>query len=102
MNAEIEMPLYKPHDQVRAIEIGRIELDAEKEWTEKWHNGGATLHPIDPESAPVYVESDFMAEHQPAIGGYYTVSEDGYESYLFAKTFRERYNGRGNERHGTD
>ena len=70
-----ELPLYTCHKKVRAAKIGGI-------GTENIMTEGAKV---------LWVGEDWIKKHQPEIGGYLVVYEDGYTSYSPAKAFEEGY-----------
>lgn len=40
---------------------------------------------------PFALKSEYVEKHEPRVGGYYVVYENGYESYSPAKEFEEGY-----------
>lgn len=81
--AQAEMPKYLCHKQVWALKIAAISYDAV--------HGVTRLTPEESPYAPVVVTQEWMAKHQPEVGGYYVVYGDGYKSYSPAKAFDEGY-----------
>lgn len=80
MNApQTELPRYRCHKIVRAAKITAIERDA------------VTILTFGDISACKQVSYDFDQKHQPEVGGYYVVYDDGYTSYSPAKAFEEGY-----------
>jgi hypothetical protein len=78
-----EMPLYRCHKEVRALEIDRIEE----------HKGKRIVHFHDDSFEPVTVgvASDLFARYQPAQGDFYMVYADGYESFSPRAAFLDGY-----------
>ena len=77
-----EMPKYRCHKQVWALKIGGILTKVD---------GGAVLAPREDGYAPLEVDAAYMAKHQPKVGGYYVVYEDGYKSFSPADAFESGY-----------
>lgn len=84
MDPQAEMPRYKSHKQVRALKINWMMLDPP-------NLGGGVIVPEEPGYAPFRVEAAYMDKHQPEVGGYYVVYDDGYKSFSPAKAFEEGY-----------
>ena len=83
-----EPPLYQCHKQVRAFKIEQM----------NWH------YPTTEEEAPVpaYMliqgegfavreSGDWCYKHEPSIGGYLVIYDDGYHSYSPAAAFGKGY-----------
>ena|ERR1700677_3491349 len=84
--ASVEMPRYKCHKQVWALKIKHIKLNVpEKPST------GATITPMEHGYAPFQVDAVYIDKHNPQVGGYYVVYDDGYKSFSPAKAFEEGY-----------
>jgi hypothetical protein len=66
---------YKCHKEVEAAEILRISLGGELGFKD-----GFKL-----------MSREWLDKHNPAVGGYYVVYTDGYESYSPKKVFEEGY-----------
>jgi hypothetical protein len=77
----MEMPRYKCHKKVWALEIKSIEP----------LEGFARIYFVDTRYAPMQVTNGYVAKHNPQPGGYYVVYKDGYKSYSPAKAFEEGY-----------
>jgi hypothetical protein len=77
-----ELPQYQCHKVVRAIKIGKIEINFDKT---------ATLFPEEKGWEPFIVSADYVARARPESGGYFVVYEDGYESYSPCKAFEDGY-----------
>lgn len=76
-NRHSRLPLYQSHKQVRGGKIVDIK-----------HFGPSsssilTLH----NGAQRRVSSEYVEKHDPQIGGYYVLYEDGYESWSPAEAF---------------
>jgi hypothetical protein len=87
MNTSIEMPKYKSHKEVWALKIKSIVRDGEGENRES--DGSAIITPEEDGYAPFRVESDYLHKHNPQVGGYYVVYQDGYKSFSPAQPFEE-------------
>lgn len=72
-----EMPRYKCHKEVHALQIERIE--------------GQVLHFVDTHFAAIDVGNDYFNRHNPGSGGHYVVYEDGYTSYSPMAAFENGY-----------
>lgn len=83
VQAQAEMPKYLCHKQVWALKISAIEFDAVHRCTR--------LIPVESGYAPVVVDQQWMAKHQPVAGGYYVVYGDGYKSFSPASQFEDGY-----------
>ena len=77
---------YQCHKQVWALKIAKIEPVNPPFW-----NDGATITPTEPGHAPFHVDGGYCARHDPQVGGYYVVYDDGYESWSPGKTFESGY-----------
>ncbi|MEE9471214.1 MAG: hypothetical protein V3W32_05790 [Gemmatimonadota bacterium] len=76
--ATSEMPRYKCHKEVHALKIIGISEDR-----------STLYHGRD--FAPIDVEPAWVAKHDPQVGGYLVVYEDGYTSYSPAEAFEAGY-----------
>ena len=111
MPTQIEMPRYVCHKEVHAFKIAEIRpnviprptiaelekaLDME-EPVEICPNGdvigsaGALLIPVETRYGPAHVDVAYMRKHQPQVGGYYVIYQDGYRSFSPAKPFEDGY-----------
>lgn len=79
------MPRYQSHKKVWALKIVEIMTGRSDE------KPGGTLHFEDPHYAPLAVDEDYLQRHQPKVGGYYIVYDDGYKSFSPAKAFEDGY-----------
>lgn len=81
--ASVQMPKYRCHKEVWALKIKQINE----------MNGGGAIHmlitPEDSAYAPFYVDASYVKKHQPKVGGYYVVYQDGYKSFSPADAFEE-------------
>jgi hypothetical protein len=87
--ASIQMPQYVCHKTVGALKIAGIERDHGNEHHD--NEGSAIITPENPLYAPFRVDEKYMLKHQPEVGGYYVVYEDGYKSFSPAKAFEDGY-----------
>lgn len=81
--AQMEMPKYKCHKEVHALEIAYVE---------PLIGGVAMIHPVDSRYAPFKVDADYIKKHNPQDGGYYVVYEGGYASWSPKEAFENGYN----------
>lgn len=81
MGVERQLPQYRSHKLVWALKIHSIERDGWK--------GGAKIVPEDTLYEPFEVDAAYMEKHQPKVGGYYVVYEDGYKSWSPAEAFEQ-------------
>lgn len=82
--ASAEMPRYRSHKEVWALQIGDAGLTINED-------GSVTLPISDPGFAPVTVSKDVVQRYMPVAGDFYVVYADGYKSISPAKAFREGY-----------
>lgn len=76
------LPAYRCHKVVRAMQVADIEPLA---------NGSFVVHGHGPGIGPVIADPEFMRRHNPQIGGYIVLYDDGYQSYSPAKAFEVGY-----------
>lgn len=89
---QCEMPKYKCHKEVHALEIAKITFDedeARKEGRET--TGEAIIVPADEGYAPFKVSAEYVVKHRPLAGGYYVVYEGGYKSWSPKEAFEKGY-----------
>jgi hypothetical protein len=79
--ASAEMPRYKCHKEVHALKIAEM----------SHHGDTCTITPADTGYTPFDVGYDFIAKHNPQVGGYYVVYKDGYKSFSPADAFEDGY-----------
>ena len=90
MADEREMPRYKCHKEVWAINIESIKYDrGENDDAET--DGSMIITPDDKGYAPFKVDPEYVRKHKPQAGGYYVVYKDGYKSFSPADAFEEGY-----------
>lgn len=87
MSNEKEMPRYRCHKEVHALQI--LEIMSEDDHLNMKKR--CFLVPVEEGYAPVVVTEEWMAKHQPQAGGYYVVYSDGYTSYSPKQAFEEGY-----------
>ena len=96
MTAYREMPKYQRHKQVRALKIKAIARKPNPDPTGRSaaSSYGATITPSEDGYGAFDVPPEYMNKHQPEVGGYYVVYEDGYKSYSPAAAFESGYSPR--------
>lgn len=77
-----EMPRYKCHKEVHALQIAMVDIDEAP---------GATITPTEQGYAPFRVDQEYVDKHKPEAGGYYIVYSDGYKSFSPTGAFEEGY-----------
>jgi hypothetical protein len=85
MTDQTEMPKYKCHKEVRALQIQKITLGYDAE------QNRYTLYFSEPGFAPIDIGEDWWEHHKPVAGGYYVVYNDGYKSFSPKEAFEEGY-----------
>jgi hypothetical protein len=83
--AQAEMPRYKCHKEVHALKIARVRPIGEGD-DRQWE-----ITPSEKSYAPFIVDFAYVRKHDPQIGGYYVVYDDGYKSFSPGKAFEEGY-----------
>lgn len=78
-----ELPKYKSHKVVWALKIKNIDVQSDM--------GGALIHPEDMTYQPFGVSQAYLDKHEPKVGGYYVVYEDGYQSWSPGDAFENGY-----------
>ena len=73
--------MYKCHKIVWALKIKEIERIAK----------GAKITPAEKGFDIFYVDVNYVNRHQPRVGGYYVVYEDGYKSFSPGDVFDDGY-----------
>ena len=88
--ADMEMPKYRSHKEVWALKIKGILFDSDlaKE-TNRETDNSAIITPEEEGYAPFRVDSNYVRKHNPRVGGYYVVYEDGYKSWSPAGAFEK-------------
>jgi hypothetical protein len=77
-------PTYQCHKRVKAIKISAM-TPREKPLL------GAHILPEDKGCGAFFITEEFNSKHNPQVGGYIVVYDDGYMSYSPAKAFEEGY-----------
>ena len=87
------MPKYQCHKQVWALKIKAIARKPNPDPTGRSaaSSYGATITPSEDGYGAFDVSPEYMDKHQPEVGGYYVVYEDGYKSYSPAAAFESGY-----------
>ena len=93
MTASREMPKYQCHKQVWALKIKAIARKPNPDTTgvSAASSYGATLTPCEDGYGAFDVSPEYVNKHDPQVGGYYVVYEDGYKSYSPAGAFDSGY-----------
>ena len=81
---QAEMPRYRCNKDIWALKIAGISLL-------KHVPGDAELVFEDAGYAPLIMPRAWLVKHNPKVGGYYVVYEDGYQSFRPAQAFEEGY-----------
>lgn len=76
-SASMEMPRYRSHKQVWALEIATVDLHK--------------LTFRDAGYAPIVCDATMFSRYTPVPGDFYVVYDDGYKSFSPAKAFKEGY-----------
>lgn len=79
------LPQWKCHKVVGASRIIRIEPEDSRPGDDALLRLNMLAH------APVHVKWDWLAKHEPKVGGYYVEYEDGYTSFSPAEAFEKGY-----------
>jgi hypothetical protein len=79
-----QMPRYQCHKKVWALKIVGISLPQNE-------TGDAELAFSDRGYASKLMPRVWLDKHNPEVGGYYVVYDDGYQSFSPAKAFEEGY-----------
>lgn len=75
--ASMEMPRYRSHKQVWALEIATV--------------NGHKLTFANAAYAPIMCDAGMFSRYTPVPGDYYVVYDDGYKSFSPAKAFKAGY-----------
>ncbi len=87
-----QLPQYKSHKQVGAVKIKEIVKDVDLANQENREtDGSATITPEEEGYAPFKVDHEYCLKHNPQVGGYYVVYEDGYQSWSPSEAFEGGY-----------
>jgi len=83
------LPRYQCHKIVRAAKITRI---AEEQVMPSWLLFFDDLPPLSPGAIlQANVSLAWFQKHEPKVGGYYVLYDDGYESFSPAEAFEAGY-----------
>lgn len=89
MSDSREMPKYQSHKQVWALKIKEIVFDHDLAKADnRATDGSATITPEEDGYAPFKVDHVYCRKHEPKVGDYYVVYEDGYKSFSPAEALR--------------
>ena len=82
--ATMEMPRYKSHKTVWALEISSVthRTDGSGDWR---------LEFVEKGYAPITAPAEMFSRYQPKAGDFYVVYADGYKSFSPRKAFLEGY-----------
>lgn len=87
-----EMPKYQSHKKVWALKIKGIVFDKDlADETGRETDGSATITPEENGYGPFKVDQAYVSKHNPKVGGYYVVYDDGYKSWSPAEAFEAGY-----------
>jgi len=87
-NTMTPMPRYQCHKKVWALKIAEIH-DPTVPGNES--DGTRIIVPADAGYAPFQVDREYVHKHNPQVGGYYVVYDDGYKSWSPSQAFEEGY-----------
>jgi len=86
------MPKYECHKIVHALKIKAIEFDIDRANRENSEtDGSAYITPEESGFGKFKVDRNYVIKHNPQVGGYYVVYEDGYSSWSPAEAFESGY-----------
>ena len=88
-SVEVEMPRYRCHKEVYALKIRDIVQPYLPEGCES--DGSAIIIPEESGYAGIPVSHEYIRKHQPQVGGYFVIYEDGYRSFSPAAAFESGY-----------
>lgn len=80
------LPAYKCHKTVRAARIIAVDF-----MTPDHLGADLTVETPDKQRHKISVSPEYVAKHQPFVGGYYAVYDDGYTSFSPAMAFEAGY-----------
>jgi hypothetical protein len=84
----MEYPRYRCHKEVHALKIVKIEPVRDQDDIVV----GYEITPEEGEQYPSFrVALGYVNKHNPQVGGYYVLYEDGYQSWSPAKAFEDGY-----------
>jgi hypothetical protein len=90
--ASMEMPRYKSHKQVWALEIKDVlplSYEAQLETQHTPQPRSVTF--VDKGYAPIWCPPDMFSRYMPVSGDFFVQYEDGYKSFSSRKAFFEGY-----------
>ena len=91
-SVDMEMPKYRCHKEVHALKIAKIlKYPNQSRGGNRPAYISATITPEESGYADFSVDSEYIRKHDPQVGGYYMVYEDGYKSFSPAKAFEDGY-----------
>lgn len=79
---EVEMPVYQSFKKVHALKMARLYRGL---------GGFLFFTPAEPGYADIKLDPQYVTKHDPQVGGYYVVYEDGYKSWSPAEAFENGY-----------
>jgi len=82
MSISVRLPQYQCHKKVWAFKISDIEYQT--------NQPGAKLRSADLRCY-ASVDTEYLQKHNPQLGGYYVLYDDGYESFSPADAFESGY-----------
>jgi hypothetical protein len=82
MKIERELPRYKSHKTVYALQIDSVSTR---------ESGEGVLSFVDRNYGNITVSAAYMEKHSPVAGGFYVVYQDGYQSFSPAHAFENGY-----------
>jgi hypothetical protein len=82
--AQVEIPLYKCHKEVRAAKITEIQ-------SHESNGVGSHTMVFGDISGSKFLTDEWKARHNPEVGGYFVLYADGYTSYSPEAAFEEGY-----------
>ena len=86
---QMEMPRYKCHKEVHAVQIGNV-YPTPKNSDGVWDHS-FVIEPTDGSFAPIRIDEQWYLKHAPHPNGYYVVYEDGYTSFSPQEAFEKGY-----------
>jgi hypothetical protein len=110
-----QLPRYRCHKEVEAVKIAAIDREKLPKWKgatckgcfafgsacghcercdwERVHGPymGVNIVPAEPGMKPIPVTAAYLAKHEPQVGGYLVIYDDGYYSYSPAAAFEAGY-----------
>lgn len=83
------LPLYQCHKRVRALKIR--ELNEKPRTGFQKPDGSLLMTPWETGFDVIELSPEFVKRHNPEVGGFYVVYQDGYVSYSPQKAFEDGY-----------